>query len=429
MKTQLVNLKGGARLLFNKQTEINGISVVFTFNAGAINDPKGKLGVAHFCEHALAGFENAKMTREERNLSFNNFQYFNAVTSKYNIQFMIRTTDDKLEEAFDFVTEPFVSVNLNKQTFEIEQNIIRDEICTRVKSNMNKVSEVFNTKILKDKKSNNYICGPAGSLETFNRITIKDLRNHIKNYLTLNNLIITIVGNTSLKKVKKLVKKYVESRIGVSDVNGYLGFNPDINSPSYFYVKAEESEKALVEIDYYIEKLPFNYNVYREQFTSRFVNDIMNDLLFSFYRIKNKLTYGCSVFVGKVCDWISQEITIPCSEENLEKVINLFSEFIKSLPENLPKDLFEKSRRKFFSSYNFDFMSLDEFGSACYRKYFYENKLYNSKTRKITRKTYESITYEEANQLYKKLFSVKPHIIIVSNNEKFKDLKYKDFKL
>ena len=150
MKTTLVNLKGGAKLLFNRQTEVNGISVVFSFNAGAINDPADKLGVAHFCEHVLFSFPNAKMTRQQKFDYAHRFQYSNAYTSTSDMRFVVRTVDEKLEDAFDFLTESFASTQFTNEEFEIEQKIIRDEIATRKKVNGNLIYRVYCTEILKD---------------------------------------------------------------------------------------------------------------------------------------------------------------------------------------------------------------------------------------------------------------------------------------
>ena len=104
MKTQLINLKGGAKLLFNRQTEINGINIEFNFKAGALNDPMGKLGVAHFCEHALCDFANAKMTKKERASYARKFQYRNAFTSREVMGFIIRTVEEDFEDAVDFIS-------------------------------------------------------------------------------------------------------------------------------------------------------------------------------------------------------------------------------------------------------------------------------------------------------------------------------------
>lgn len=428
MKTQLVNLKGGAKLLFNKQTEVNGVSVVFSFNAGAINDPEGKLGVAHCCEHVLYSFPNAKFTRQQKFEFARNFQYSNAFTSPRDMRFVIRTIDNKLEEAFDFLTESFNSIKFSQEEFEIEQKIIRDEINTRKKSNQTLIYRIYNTEILDNDKTKYLTNSPAGNLETFNRITLSDIEEFIGDYLTLNNLTIIVVGNTSLAKVKKLIKKYVETRLNISNKQCYMLKNPEIHEASYHFIKADEEGKAIFNVYYPLKKLPFRYERYRESFVGEFVSAVLNELTFNFYRIEKNLCYGCSAGIYYSDDWLSHEFSIPCGEENLQDIIDLYEDYMNSLPKELPRELFDKHRDRKLNNFNFDFMKLDGYSSVCLSYYENRNELYNTKIKKKVKELYESINYQECNEFYKSLFKVKPHVSIVSNNEKYKDFNYQDFK-
>ena len=53
MKTKILNLKNNVKLIHTYTKDVNGVEMEFTFKAGSLNDPKGKEGLAHFCEHAL----------------------------------------------------------------------------------------------------------------------------------------------------------------------------------------------------------------------------------------------------------------------------------------------------------------------------------------------------------------------------------------
>lgn len=429
MKTRLVNFKSGAKLLFNRQTEINGISVVFSFNAGAINDPADKLGVAHFCEHVLYGFPNAKMTRQQKFDYAHQFQYSNAFTSPRDIRFVIRTIDNKLEDAFDFLTESFVSTKFSQEEFEIEQKIIRDEIATRKKSNQTLIYRVYNTEILNNDKTKYLTHSPAGNLETFNRITLNDIQEFIGDYLTLNNLTIIIVGNTTLTKVKHLIKKYVEPRLSISNKQCYMLQNPEIHEASYHFRKADEEGKAIFNVFYPLKKLPFRYERYRETFVGEFVSAVLNELTFNFYRIEKNLCYGCSAGIYNSDDWLTHEFNIPCGEENLQAIIDLHEEYMINLPTELPREMFDKHRERKLNNFDFDFMTLDRYSNICLSYFENRNELYNTKIKRKVKDFYESITYEECNEMYQTLFKGKPHITIVSNDEKYKDYKYEDFKV
>lgn len=429
MKTQLVNLKGGAKLLFNRQTEINGVSVVFSFKAGAFNDPKGKLGVAHFLEHAMYNFPNAEMNRQERFDYSRHFQYSNAYTRQEEMVFVARVTNEKLEDAFNFITQPFASVKFSKEEFEEEQKVIRDEIITRHKSNEALLYYIYLNETINDKTTKKIISSPAGTLETFNKIKINDLEKFKDDYLTLNNLIITVVGNTTLRKVKSLVKKYVETRIKTSNVQGYKLKNPKYNKPAYHFRLAQEKEKGIFEVLYNLKPLPFNQAIYDEEFITVFLSKILNEMIFNYFRLEKNLCYSCSAFVCNYDDHLVNIIRIPCGENNLQAVIDCYKDFRSQLPTDIPKDVYEKFRERILNSFGFDFSQLDDISSLCSIIYQKENKLYSTKYNKIRSEKLKKVTYEDVNEMYKTLFTVQPHISIISNNEKFKDLKYQDFKI
>jgi len=427
LKTKLIDYKNGLKVLFNKQKDVQGLSVWFYFKAGSINDPKGKLGVAHFCEHAFCSFPNDKMTRTERFDKMNQFEYFNAMTGPYDLIFSVRTTDKKLEEAFDFITEPFCSIKLTKKEFEIEQKIIRDEISTIKKLNNSLMYQIFATEIIKNEKTKNLIGSSAGTLETFNKITLKDLQKFAKEYLTLNNLTLVIVGNTSFSKVKKLVKKYIESRIKTSEKCGYELKEAQINKPSLHFRKAVEDGKAYICLTYHLKQLPFIYKKYREEYIAKFISPVLNEMTFNYFRLNQNLCYSSHAYVYNADGWLTFELAIPCGEENLQPIIDKYQEYLKQMPENLPKDLFEKHKEKIVNEYNFDFMNLDKILSKSLYHYEKQRKLYSNKLKKEEKKILESISYEEANSIYTTLFKNKPHLSIISNNEKYKDFDYESF--
>ena len=199
--------------------------------------------------------------------------------------------------------------------------------------------------------------------------------------------------------------------------------------PSYHFRKACEEGKAIFSLLYPLKKLPFRFDVYREVYIADLLTSVLNEQTFNYFRINKNLCYSCSAYVGKGDDWLTHDFSIPCGEENLQKIIDLYPDYIKSLPAELPREAFEKHRERKITSYDFDFVVLDSIANSCIAFYEKRNKLYNTKLKLENRKLGESITYEEVNEMYKSLFKVKPHITIVSNDEKYKEYKYEDFKV
>ncbi len=428
MKTEIINLKHGAKVLYNRQKEIEGIDLQFVFNAGAFNDGKGKLGVAHFLEHAMCGFPNEKMTREERDSYRRKFSYFNARTSLREMSFIVRMTEEDFEDAVDFVTEQFSSIKFSQEEFDKEYKIIENEIKTRVKKNGNVASVIARTEIIKDDHFKNAISNPAGTIETLSKITLKDLQDFMKTYLTLNNLVVCVCGNISKKRVKNAMHKFVETRIGFSQTQGFMP--RDVNtlySPKFHYQKAVEEGKAVMSCVYNLKHIPWSYVVPREYIAGDLLSMILQEYAFMFFREKKNLCYSCSLCACGLANYFSNEFYIECQEESLDGVIDCFQEFLNGLPQDIDRATFDKHKRKRLLQYDFDFISIGKISDIMYGVYRTENKMYNTSYRKKLHEERKNISYEEVNALYKTMFDAKPHVTIVANDEKYKDFDYKSF--
>ncbi len=426
MKSQLINLKGGAKLLFNRQTEINGIHIEFCFRAGALNDPIGKLGVAHFCEHALYSFTDAKREKKDKISFARKFQYSNAMTSNEWMKFVISVVESDFEEAIDFVTEGLSSIKFLKEDFEEEQKIINDEIKMQPQINNRIMPVLINTKNINDRAHNNLIGFPAGTVETFSKITIDDLKDFVNKYITLNNLIITICGNITKSKAIKIIKKYVESRLKTSGVEGYDCKNLDLFEPSVNYAKAIEKGKSTISLCYDLEPSPYTYEFTKEESVTAVLRCILNEKAFEFFRTKYNLCYGCGDYIEQDSGHLINKLWIDCQEENIKEVISRMGEFIETFSGELPRNLFDKHKKSICDSYNFDLPGSIHFISRrMLNTYFNRHRMYNDKYKKEWNDLLTSVTYEETNEMYKKLFTVKPHINLIAS-EKFEKFGYDD---
>ena len=89
-----------------------------------------------------------------------------------------------LFRSVDFVTESFASIKYLPEDFEEEQRIISDEIKTQLQINRRITPYITFTEVLDDKAYNNLVASPAGKMETFNKITLDDLKEFISKYIT-----------------------------------------------------------------------------------------------------------------------------------------------------------------------------------------------------------------------------------------------------
>ena len=423
MKTSLINLKNGAKLLYNRQSSINGIAIKFVFMAGSINDPVGKLGVAHFSEHALCNFSNARWTRKTMESYARKFQYRNAYTSMREMCFVIDTVEEDFEDAIDFLTESFHSIKFNKDEFKEEKKIIEDEIKMEMQVNNRLLPNVINTKVIDDVQINNNFASPAGTIKSFSNITIDDLKDFIKKYITSNNLVISVCGNIKKSKAVSIIKKYVEERLTTSKIQGFEKREVNYFEPKMIYAEAIEKGKTILTLRYLLKKLPFSFDETIEDAVAPILSSILNEMTFNFFRIKHNLCYGCQNYIANSkCNYIN-DVIIYCQEENLDDVMSKFGEFIQFFGEDLPKEVFEKHKKRIVDGFNFDLMRITQMVGYMEDVYYKEHKLLGDKYYNKKLNARKNVTYEQVNEIYKLLFKNKPHIIIIASN-KYKNYGY-----
>ena len=66
MEKEIFTTKEGIDVIYQHVKNVNGVVFEIHFKAGGLNDPKGKAGIANFCEHAFMGFSTDRHTRAER---------------------------------------------------------------------------------------------------------------------------------------------------------------------------------------------------------------------------------------------------------------------------------------------------------------------------------------------------------------------------
>lgn len=429
MKTKIIELKDGAKLFYTPDKSIRGIHIDLGFRAGSINDPKGKLGVAHFCEHAFAGdFSTDKFTSEELVKRRHNFNYANASTNPWYVRFYAATTLADIETAFDFLTHPYKHILYNEENFERSKKVIASEIQTVTSTKNNRIiNKIFNTEIAKDKNLHRLIASPAGTLESLDNITIKDLQNHVKNYFTLNNLTISVGGGIKLSLVKKLIEKYIYPNIPTSNHQGLDYYDiVGLNKPSYHFDKSVEKNTAVVRFIFPAEDLGHKVTL-EERDLYRLTSTVMSEKAFNFFRTQKNLCYGCGASVGEEYRILDAIVDIKCSDDNIKKVLDAAVEFIQNSDEDVEEKAFETHKKRALAGFNFQARSLMDITLAPYDYYHNYEVQYGPKLIKRKEKSLKNVKYEDVNALSKRILLNKPHLTILSNDEKWKKFDYEKY--
>lgn len=429
MDVKILKSKDGITIINEYIKDIKGISMRLSFMAGGFNDPIGKAGLAHFCEHALLGFSTSRYERNEKSRKIREFQYINGSTTGYTVDLWIEETKDKFEKALDLITEAFTGIQYTPENYNSEYKIINDEIKTRTKTNSGLLTYISSKQLAKSKEIRNKEYSFAGSVESLDKIKLKDLENFINTYFTKKNLIIGVVGNIKPNETKHLVEKYVSPRLKEGEKLGFSRLdNLGDRAPTYIYETSFEKGKALISIDYAIEKLPREkYFDRRTSALNAVINSMLYDVMFTYFRQNKELCYSCSSNFYQYIDTTMLSTAIFCQEENLQKVIDAYPEFIQNLSSSFTKELFEKKKEKLLSSINFDLEPIERKVSSNLRSYNNFGDIKGKEEYDFYHKLYATFTYEEVLERLNKLKGVKPTIIIISDDKQYDDFNYKDY--
>ena len=102
----------------------------------------------------------------------------------------------------------------------------------------------------------------------------------------------------------------------------------------------------------------------------------------------------------------------------------MFSNF-STFSGDISKELFDKHKKKVIDSFNFDIEDIGSIARSMLNVYSDRRKIYNDKYKSEWQNELQKVTYEEVNEIYKMLFTVKPHIILVASKE-FEKFDFKD---
>lgn len=423
MKTKIVNLKNNVKLIHTYTKDVSGVELKLTFHAGALNDPKGKEGLAHFCEHAMINaFSTDKHTRNERKDIKQKFQYSNASTGNMYMTFVIKMVYKDFEEAIDILTEPFNSLKYIPEECESERKVILDEILTKRKTNEQSLNFIIYQNFNKEKEYNRITSRPSGTSDSVKSITLVDIKNYIEKYLTQQNLVISIAGHLPLRKAIKYINKYVFTRIPIGSVKGfdfenYLGYH----SPRLIKGPAVEDGQSFLLARYLFGKTN-KYEDINKNPVFYSLSLCLKEKIFEFYRINKNLCYLCSTSIWNnniysMCDFI-----VKCSDLNIKSVIDEYHNMLVYLKDNLTEELFEKQKNNIFNSFNFDFMNLSRINDVQLDMYLTYNKIIANKEYK---KAWESVTFDKVRKLLDKIIKTKPYFAIVSSCKDIENIDYK----
>ncbi len=419
-------LKSGIFIAHERLSHINGVNCRIEFKAGYTQErPEKKelTTIAHLVEHMICKDASSKnySTQDKKDFAMKCLLY-NA-TSSFDIVSYYATMHKKYLEEFvkryaDYIKNPAFKEN------ELEDNkkVIIEEF---YKTGFNSVrdirdnfyySKVIGTPNLKRLASINKEDLP----ERINSITIEDCYEHIKSLYTLDNCYIFVNGNVSLRRVVKLVKKYLEPT---------LQKKRSISLP--YFRDIDCFEKGLCEQVYKEEyknknKLYLAFGDFEGQdYTQAFIiGDLLHEKFKRYIRDEKSLSYAPYAEYFSNRNYGVLEAGLDCTDISFIDALNAMLEFFAKKLYKASQEEMDEIIERYLLSKNIQFRSLVDKTSSFSSRFAYCQDFRSDKELDKIDKQIKNFKVEEYERVIEKITQTPPHLFMACPNKFYDKISY-----
>lgn len=224
-KTQL---KNGLRLITVPNKGTKAVTVLILLPVGSRYETKDIGGLSHFIEHMMFKGTEKRPTSLDISKELDGIgAEFNAFTSKDYTGYYIKSSADKVELAFDILSDMLFHSKIDEEELNKERGVIVEEINMYEDNPLMYIESLFEELIFGDHPLGWQI---AGTREVIKTVPREKMMKYFEHYYQGANMIIAVAGNIKEAQVKKLAEKHF-GRAGKKDFKKFSDFNASQASP------------------------------------------------------------------------------------------------------------------------------------------------------------------------------------------------------
>lgn len=206
-KPEFYTLSNGLRIVhLPNKSEVAHLGI--TVLAGSRFEEPNEVGLAHFLEHCI--FKGTTKRRAFHILSRLDAVggELNAFTSKEEMCVYASFTKRYLNRGVELLADIIVNSTFPNREIEKEKDVVIDEINSYMDNPSEHIFDEFEAQVFANHPLGNNILGTKKSVASFQQ---EDLIRFTKKFYAPENMVLSVVGPYSLKRVVEAVKKYFGS--------------------------------------------------------------------------------------------------------------------------------------------------------------------------------------------------------------------------
>ena len=203
---QEFTLDNGLRVIVVENHRVPAVSHFIWYKVGAMDEPRGKSGIAHFLEHlmfkATKDIPEGEFSRRINRLGGD----LNAFTSWDFTAYYVKIARDSLPTIMQMEADRMRNIELTEEAVKTERDVIIAERKQVVESD---VSRQFAEQMSAALYQNHPYGVPIiGWLHEMQQLSRQDALSFYQTYYAPNNAIVVISGDVTLAEVKAMAQKY-----------------------------------------------------------------------------------------------------------------------------------------------------------------------------------------------------------------------------
>lgn len=204
---EVLELENGIRVVHKQQESTKIAHLGIMLDIGSRDELPEEQGLAHFWEHmAFKGTEKRKAYHIINRLESLGGE-LNAYTTKEKICFYASILSTHLDKTVELLSDiTFHSIFPEKQ-IDRERQVILEEMSMYRDSPEDSIQDDFDEIVFKDHPLGKNILGTSETVRNFHKNHFIDF---IERNLNTHKIVLTSVGNYPLKKLEKIVRKYLQ---------------------------------------------------------------------------------------------------------------------------------------------------------------------------------------------------------------------------
>ena len=205
-KPQLFKLANGLKVVVISNHRAPLVTQLVMYKVGAMDEPPGQTGIAHFLEHLMFKGTKNLLPGEFSKIVARNGGQENAFTGRDYTGYHQSFASDRLEIMMQIESDRMSNLILTQEDIGPERQVVLEERNTRVENNPSALlSEEVNAAFYLNHPYRRPIIGWRHEIESISRSNLLAFYNK---WYAPNNAILVIAGDVNARDVLGLVKKY-----------------------------------------------------------------------------------------------------------------------------------------------------------------------------------------------------------------------------